>query len=273
MPTALLRRASRALGLLASGVLGALILAVTLGAATLPARAGGTDITAMTDAEREAFRREVRQYLLDNPEVILEVIRLLEDRQRQAAAAHDAALIAAHAKDLFDDGLSWVGGNPEGDVTVVEFLDYRCGYCRKAHPEVKALIEKDGNIRYIVKEFPILGEQSLASSRLAIAALITAGPEVYARLRDALMELDQPLTDALARALLEDAGAPDPEAVLAARADPRVDAHIRRMHRLAQALRIEGTPGFVIGDRVIRGYVPGEQLAALVAEARKAAAR
>lgn len=127
-------------------------LALSLG---LPAQA--FDLSKLTEAERSALRDEVRSYLLDNPEVIMEAIEVLETRQQQAAAENDVDLIKANATAIFEDANSWVGGNPEGDITVVEFLDYRCGYCRKAYGEVEELVKSDGNIRFIVKEFPILG--------------------------------------------------------------------------------------------------------------------
>ena len=122
--------------------------------ATGPAAA--FDISEMSDAERETFREEIRNYLLDNPEVIMEAVRVLEARQQQAQAAADKDFIAANASVIFNDDVSWVGGNPEGDVTVVEFMDYRCGYCRRAVPEVEARLETDGNIRLVLKEYPVL---------------------------------------------------------------------------------------------------------------------
>ena len=134
--------------------------------ACLATPAFGFDIASMSIAEREAFRAEVRAYLLDNPEVLTEAIDVLQGRQAEAAAQGDLALVKANAADLFEDGYSYVGGNPDGDLNVVEFLDYRCGYCKKAHAEVEALVETDGNIRYVVKEFPILGDQSVLSLRV-----------------------------------------------------------------------------------------------------------
>ena len=97
----------------------------------------------------------------------MEAVQILEDRQAAQEAEAGAGMIATNAEALFDDGYSYIGGNPEGDVTLVEFLDYRCGYCKRAHPEVAELLAGDGNIRLIVKEFPILGEESTLSSRFA----------------------------------------------------------------------------------------------------------
>jgi protein-disulfide isomerase len=144
---------------------------------------------SMTDAERTLFRDEVRTYLLENPEVLMEAIGVLEQRQAAAQTSSDAEMLQANAAAIFDDPASWVGGNPEGDITVVEFLDYRCSYCRKATAEVDELVKSDGNIRFIVKEYPILGEQSVLASRFAIAVLQLTDGETYKRTHDALMGL------------------------------------------------------------------------------------
>ncbi|MCV2864225.1 DsbA family protein [Albidovulum sediminicola] len=243
----------------------ALTLAATLAAAQ-PALA--FDITAMSDAEREAFGNEVRGYLLAHPEVLVEVINELEQRNAQAQANGDKALIAANAKDIFDDGWSFVAGNPEGDITVVEFLDYRCGYCRKAHGAVSDLITSDGNIRFIVKEYPILGEQSVLASRFAIAARMVAGDEAYAKISAGFYETFRgDVTDAALRNFAEDLGI-DAEAVAARMNDPEVTKIIEDNHLLAQRLQISGTPSFVIGDQLLRGYAPLEAMQGIVAEER-----
>ena len=101
----------------------------------------GGGLGTMSDAERDAFRTEVRQYLMDNPEVMMEAMQVLQDRQDKAAANQDQLILSSNMDVIQNDPNSWVGGNPDGDITVVEFMDYRCGYCRKAHSEVASLIE------------------------------------------------------------------------------------------------------------------------------------
>jgi protein-disulfide isomerase len=137
------------------------------------------DMTAMSDADRQALRAEIRSYLIENPEIMLEVQAALDAKQTAAQKQADATMVTANKDAILNDGVSFVGGNPNGSLTVVEFIDYRCGYCKKAHAEVAELVKSDGDIRYVVKEFPILGEQSLLASRFAIAALHVAGPEAY----------------------------------------------------------------------------------------------
>lgn len=221
----------------------------------------------MSDAEREAFRAEVRAYLLENPEVLMEAIDVLETRQQLAQEQADLELARSYRDALMEDDHSWVGGNPDGDITLVEFVDYRCGFCRRAHPEVAQLIELDGNIRIIVKEFPILGEASVASSRFAIATLQIAGPDAYKLVSDILISLEGEPTDATLRELAVAVGLDGDEIVGHMNSD-EVNAVIQANRALAQQLQISGTPTFVLEDRMLRGYLPLPQMQALVAELR-----
>ena len=244
-----------------------LALAAGLG---LPACAASEplDLGDMSDADRAAFREEVRAYLLENPEVIYEAIQILEQRRSLAAQETDRQMVAAHAEQLFDDGFSFVKGNPEGDVTVVEFLDYRCGYCKKAQPAVAELLERDPNVRLIVKEFPILGPDSVAAGKLALAAL-ELDRSKFGPLHEALMAHQGNLTEDAAYALAEDAGY-DVEALREKAESTEVDDRLQRNYQLAQALGLQGTPAFVVGNEIIRGYLPADEMLAAVREARVA---
>jgi len=243
----------------------ALVLAA--GLATTPALA--FDIDAMSEDERNVFRDEVRAYLLDNPEVIMDAIEVLERRRAAEQEAGDAALVATNEGAIFDDGVSFVGGNPEGDITFVEFVDYKCSYCKKAYPELQELIENDGNIRIIYKEFPILGEESLLASRYAVSALLTGGDDAYEPLHDALMTMRGNATPDSLVALADGLGL-DGGAILEGMSDPKVDAIISDNHALAQRLQITGTPTFVMEDQLVRGYVPLGAMVEIVAELREA---
>lgn len=237
-------------------------------AAALATPAAAFDISAMSDAEREAFRAEIKAYLLENPEVLAEAIDVLQERQAQAAAEEDVALVNANADDLFSDGHSFVGGNPEGNITVVEFIDYRCGYCRKAHAEVAELISSDGDIRYVVKEFPILGDQSVIAARFAIATLQTLGAEAYEKVNAGFYESFRgDVTPETLTAFATDLGL-NAETIMAQMDAPEVTKVIEENHLLAQRLRISGTPTFVMGDQMLRGYAPLETMREIVAEER-----
>ena len=237
-------------------------------AALLASPAAAFDVSAMSEAERTAFRAEVRAYLLENPEVLSEAIEVLQSRQAKAAAQGDLALVKANAKDLFEDGHSFVGGNPDGDLTIVEFIDYRCSYCRKAHAEVQELVASDGDIRYIVKEFPILGDQSVIASRFAIATLQVAGREAYEKVNAGFYESFRgDVTKETLIAFATDLGL-DSAAIMAKMDAPEVTKVIEDNHLLAQRMQISGTPTFVMGEQMLRGYAPLEAMRAIVADER-----
>lgn len=226
------------------------------------------DLETMTNGERSAFRAEIRSYLMENPEVLMEAIGVLEQREQVATANSDESLAKSYAAELFNDGHSFVGGNPNGDITIVEFMDYRCGYCKKAFPEMEALIAGDGNIRYIVKEFPILGEASLLASQFAIAVKIVAGDEAYEVVHNTLMEfrgeMSQNNLNRLANNLdLEVA------AITVEMEGNEVAEIINDNRLLGKSLRITGTPTFVVQDQMLRGYVPYEQMVRIVATVRQ----
>nr|WP_254899236.1 DsbA family protein [Thalassococcus arenae] len=221
----------------------------------------------MTDEQRQAFGAQVRAYLLENPQVIMEAVAVLEQQEAEAQASADVSLVQDNAAALFDDGFSWVGGNPDGDITIVEFIDYRCGYCRRAHPEVTELIESDGNIRFVVKEFPILGDASLVSSRFAIATLITAGPDAYKAVHEALIALEGAPNEATLQRIADTMGL-DANAIMAEMESPEVARRIDETRALAQRLQINGTPSFVMGERMVRGYVPLDGMRQIVAGER-----
>jgi protein-disulfide isomerase len=225
-------------------------------------------LSDMTEAEREAFRTEVRAYLLEYPEVLMEAINILEARRKADTLQADAALIAASSEQLYNDPHSWVSGNPEGDVTLVEFLDYRCGYCKKAHPEVQELLKRDPNIRLVVKEFPILGPDSMAAGRMALAAL-DLDPANFEALNDALMSFEGQLIEPVAYQIASGVGY-DIAALRDHAASAEIEARISDNYALARTLGLQGTPSFILGNRIIRGYLPIEQMLAAVADARAA---
>ncbi len=236
-------------------------------AATVAMPATAFDMSAMSDTERQAFRDEIRAYLLENPEVLIEAINVLEQRQADAQLQGDAQMIAANAEALFNDGYSHVAGNPDGDITIVEFLDYRCGYCKKAHPDVNALLESDGNIRFIIKEFPILGEESTMASRFAISTKINAGDEAYFDIHNALMEHNGRITEGSLRRLAKSHDLDD-DAIIDGMDDAVVDQILQANYVLAQTMAITGTPGFVMGETMVRGYAPLASMQEIVAQER-----
>ena len=230
--------------------------------------AAAFDLTAMSDAERAAFGAEVRAYLVSNPEVLMEVVAALEARQAAEQVNSDANLVLTNAADIYEDGWSFVGGNPNGSLTLVEFVDYRCGYCKKAAPEVQALLAADTDIRYVVKEFPILGEQSVLASRFAIAVLNVAGPDAYQQVHDGFYngfrgDVTHEAIAAFAGQLGLDFATIEP-----AMNAPEVDKILEENRLLGQRLQISGTPTFIVGDQMLRGYVPLQGMQQIVADVR-----
>jgi len=237
-------------------------------ATMLPMGAQAFDINAMSDVERQVFREEVRAYLLDNPNVLVEAMNVLEKQQQENEFKADELMLEQNADELLNDGISHVTGNLDGDITIVEFMDYRCGYCRKAKPEVTELINSDGNIKLITKEYPILGDNSTASSKMVIAVLQLFGGEAYEKLHNTLMKFNGPMNNKSIRMLAKRQGL-DADKILARMEGPEVAEHIARMHELGRRMQVSGTPTFVVGGTILRGYVPLKGMRSIVAAERK----
>ncbi len=243
-----------------------LIAGIALLGATFTQAAGLED---MTDAEREVFRAEVRAYLLDNPDVILEAIQVLEQRQAQDEAQSDLDLVKANFEDLTRDGFSWVGGNPDGAITIVEFSDYRCAFCKRAHTEVAALLAANDDVRFVLKEFPILGADSTLSSRAAISVLTQQGDDIYGEFHDLLMMHNGAVNIKTLSRLVKDAGG-DADLMVTHMDDPLIDEIIAKNRELANKMKITGTPSFLIGAEMLRGFAPASAMQNFVDRARAA---
>jgi protein-disulfide isomerase len=245
------------------------LAALGLGLAAAPARGqeAGFDPAAMTEAEREAFGAAVRAYLLDNPEVIAEAIEALQAREEAARAEAEGAKVRQYRAALHDTAYAWAGGDLDGDVTVVEFADYRCGFCKRAHAPVREAIERDGDVRLIVREYPILGDPSVAAGRMAMAAYrLDAG--LYPALNDALMGFEGQLDETAAYRLAEEVGY-DVADLKALAASGEIGAELEKTYRLAEVLGVRGTPTFIVEDRIVRGAVSAERLLAEIEAARE----
>lgn len=225
------------------------------------------DPAAMSDTEKKAFGEAVREYLMENPEVLVEAINQMEARRLANEAVNDKLLVQNLSAEIFEDGHSWVGGNPEGNLTMVEFVDYKCGFCKRVNPEVEALIKADGNIRFIIKEFPILGRESDLAAAFAVSVQQVAGPEAYKKVHDQMMASTKPVTLESLTQLAQDNGL-DAQAVIGGMNSPEVSKVIRKNRQLAEKMAIQGTPTFIIGSELLRG-IPQIGMAAAVAEIRK----
>ena len=217
-------------------------------------------------AQKLQMEKMIRQYIMDNPEVILQSVQRHQAQREQADKGRAKAALLTNKEQLVADPASPVGGNVKGDVTIVEFFDYRCGFCKRVHPTVKKVLGEDKGIRYVFKEFPILGPLSVTASRAALAVWNTA-PDKYYAFHDTLMTDRGAVTEAKVLKVAEKLGI-KPAVMKKAMADKAIDTALARNFKLAEALNINGTPAFVIGDQLVPGAIDRATLIKLIAEAR-----
>ena len=213
---------------------------------------------------QDQFERRVREYLMAHPEVIMEAVNQLEARQRTEDESARGKILKDHAGQIFRDPDSPVGGNPEGDVTLVEFFDYNCPYCRQMAPLMVEAEATDSRLRIVYKEFPILGPNSVFAAKAALAARKQGK---YPEFHKALMQVRGPADDARTLAVAGQIGL-DVDRLKSDMQDVAIQALIDRNIALAQALHIEGTPGFVVGERVFTGATDLKSLQATIEQAR-----
>jgi protein-disulfide isomerase len=208
----------------------------------------------------------VRNYLTDNPEILVEMTTELDRRQAEEQAAQQSKAIGENAEALFRSKLSYTGGNPDGNVTLVEFFDYNCGYCKRALPEIVKLVDEDDNVKLVLKELPIFGEDSESAAKGALAGMK----------QGKYFEMHQKLYES---------GKADKEKVLKVAGELGLDVEqlqkdmesddvkkaLEESRELAQKLGLQGTPLFLVGDKVIPGAPEDlhDQLKEKVAEIRE----
>jgi len=214
--------------------------------------------------EKAAIGRIVRDYILANPEVLVEAMQELEKKRATQSDSVDQRAIKTYEAELLRDGDSPVVGNPNGDVAIVEFMDYQCGYCKRAFAAVETVMKADGNVRVIYKELPILGE---ASRIAAHAALASHKQGKYAAFHKALMEFKGPLNRARILEIAASVGIDVPR-LEKNMEEPGLKQSIERNLALASALGVRGTPAFVIGKQFVPGAIDADALKKLIAEAR-----
>ena len=239
---------------------GVLAIVVTI-ALLLPS---GLFAQEFSQDQREELGEIIRDYLLENPEVLREVIQSLERKEQEEAAAAATAAISERGAELYRSDDDLVAGNPNGSVTMAEFFDYNCGFCKRAMGDVLALIETDDDLRVVFKEWPILSDGSRFAAR---AALASRRQGKYWEFHLALMET-RSVDEATTMEVAERIGL-DVEQLRADMEDPEVEAVIDRNMRLAEALGIQGTPAFFIDDQVIAGAVGHEALSQVIAQVRE----
>ncbi|MEJ6846841.1 DsbA family protein [Sinorhizobium fredii] len=207
---------------------------------------------------------QLRAYLLANPEVLIESVNGLEARRQAAENSELTAVISQRHDEIFNDPGSPVGANPKGDAILVEFFDYNCPYCRQATPVLDTLEQEDKGLRLVFKEYPILGPGSVFAAR---AALASQKQGKYLAFHKAMMAYQGRITETSSLEVAANVGL-DVEQLKQDMKDPAIDEIIKRNIALAQALRISGTPSFVVGKEIVRGLTDASSLKRLIASAR-----
>ncbi len=243
---------------------GLIAIGAILGVRALPERASASASVVATP-DKVALGKSIREYLMANPEVLVEAMQELERKQDSQRDSQAGKAIQEHREGLLNDPESPITGNPQGDVTIVEFSDYQCPYCKRAHAAVKSVLAADGKVRLVFKDLPILGEPSRIAALAALAARVQ---NKHLAMHNALMEFNGKLDR---DKIMEIAGSVglDVAQLQKDMEDPKLKAMIERNMELAQALGVRGTPAFVIGKQFVPGAVDASTLKQMIADARK----
>jgi len=248
------------------GAAAILSLGLALGGLTAPARAQEQSLPGGFSADQtKGIERIVREYLLANPEVLIEALREYQQRQKLAAEQSSEQVISQRHGELTQDPATPVIGNPDGDVVVVEFFDYRCPYCKAVAPMIKEEVASDGNVRLVMKEIPILGPKSVQAARAALAA---AKQGKYDAFHFALMTRPGDMSDAHIDTVAGLVGLDIPRLRRDMESQEIEDALSRNL-ALAEAIGIRGTPAFIIGKTLVPGAIDAETFRQLIAETRE----
>jgi len=216
--------------------------------------------------QKTAIEAIIHDYYLNHPDAFIEAIQKAQSVARASGDTSARAIIAKRRNDLIADTRTPVAGNTVGDVTVVEFFDYRCPYCKRGHPNILALVKDDPGVRIVYKDLPVLGPDSSFAARAALAASLQGG---YQQLHNALLETTGPLTNDAVMALAGAAGL-NRDRLAQDMGSPEVEGALARNAELANALGIHGTPSYVVGDTLVPGAIESAAMRRLIASRREA---
>ena len=226
---------------------------------------GSASPAAQSALNRQQVEEIVRDYLVSNPEILGEMQVALEDRERGAQEALQKETITSASDQIFNAAYDGVVGNPEGRVTIVEFFDYNCGYCKRAYEDMEAMVASDPDLRFVLKEFPILGPDS-QKAHVVSMAFRSLAPEKYGEFHRALL-MGQRATEAGAVRAAVDLGV-DEAALREEMKNPAIMQAFSETYDLATRLSISGTPSYVVGNEVVFGALGRMVLAEKVDAAR-----
>lgn len=213
-----------------------------------------TQAVSVSAAEmtQEQVEKIVHDYLLAHPEILIEMSKSLQDKQEAQQADADKTLVSKYAHQLFQQANDPVIGNPKGHLTIVEFMDYNCGYCKHSAPLITELLKKDTDIRFIYKEFPILSDTSVYAAKAALAVNMLY-PTRYEAFHNALMAHSGALTSNKDVENIAKSQGLEWSNIEKKMSDSKIDEKLKDNQTLAQSLSINGTPAFVIGNQLLRG--------------------
>ncbi len=240
------------------------IAATSLIALSAPVSGQTLDGTPNAMPDEARIKELVFEAIRENPEIIREAITMLQAQDAQAEAERAAAALAESRDALQNDPNAPVLGNPDGTITIVEFFDYNCGYCRRVFGDVKTLVEGNQDVRLVMREWPILGEESVYAAR---ASLASRRQGKYEEFHNAMMANQGRATEAAVIRIAKEVGL-DVDQLKSDMNLPEIDLHIEGSHALTQSLGLNGTPAFVFGDQLVRGAIELEQMTAMVEEIR-----
>ena len=242
-----------------------LMLLSVVGIASLCPPAQAQEDQTLSPKQAEAVRRVIRDYLMEHPEVLQEALEALRDKMRQQAEVDSRHNIESYKADLFDNKDDPVSGNAKGDLTIVEFFDYNCAFCKSSYDGLMDTVKSDGKIKLVFKELPILTEDSVVAARIALSAKKQGK---YDDVHRAFMKFRGKLDSKTAYRLAGEAGV-NLDQVKKDEASPEFDKLLRRNQELAHALGVEGTPAFIIGDRLVAQALDASTLKQLTEVARR----
>jgi protein-disulfide isomerase len=230
--------------------------------------AGQASAQSFSAPQRAEIEAIIKDYLIKHPEVLEEVMKEMEKRQTAADAEKQQKIIADNAKALFDSPRQVTLGNPKGDVTLVEFFDYNCGYCKRALSDMQDLLKGDPNLRVVLRDFPVLGEGSVQAAQVAIALKMQEkDPKKYFDFHQKLLSGRGAADKAKAMAVAKEIGA-DMARLEKDMASPEVKATLEETFKLAEPLGLNGTPSYVVGQNVVIGAVGAAELKTKINSAR-----
>ena len=243
-------------------------LAALFGAAGL-ALAAPLPAGAISPSERPEIEKIIKDYLLQNPEVLRDAMMELQRREAATEAKERAEAVKTNRKLIYDSPRGVVVGNPKGDVAVVEFFDYNCGYCKRALDDMMALTKADPKVKFVLKEFPVLGPGSLDAAKIGVAVRMQdKDGSKYMDFHRRLLGIRGEANRERALAAAKDSGL-DMAQIERDLKSEEIDATLMESVALADALGISGTPSYVIGDEVVPGAVGAAALKKRIDAVRK----